>query len=50
MNRTVHECPCGEVADTRVRVDWADGARTYWYCPECATDIENYLDGVTVLP
>jgi len=44
------ECPCGEPADTRVRVDWANGPRTYWYCSECATDVEMFVAGTEVLP
>jgi hypothetical protein len=44
------ECVCGEPADTRVRVDWADGSRTYRYCAECASDVGTYIDGAEVLP
>jgi hypothetical protein len=43
-------CVCGEPTDTRVRVDWADGPRTYRYCAECASDIEQYVGGTAVLP
>ena len=33
-------CACGErTVATRVKVEWADGPRFYWYCQECADDI-----------
>ena len=44
------ECVCGEPADTRVQVDWECGQRIYWYCSECASDVETFVGGTEVLP
>lgn len=44
------ECVCGDEPTTKVRVDWADGARIYRYCDECAHDIVEFVEGAEILP
>lgn len=42
----MRKCPCGEDATQGVLVEWEDGPGTYWYCPSCADDILETLEGV----
>lgn len=48
-DETRRECVCGDDATVRVRVEWADGPRRYWYCPSCATDVVNAIEGAEVV-
>ena len=42
-------CVCGEPAMTRVLVNWADGPSVYVYCPECAADVIETIEGTAVV-
>jgi hypothetical protein len=39
------DCDCGQPATVPVVVHWADGDRTYDYCPSCALDICAFVGG-----
>jgi hypothetical protein len=41
-------CVCGKPAEVPVKVTWANGPRTYWYCVECAEGIVEFVGSTEI--